>query len=640
MGKYTLDNKDIEDAAGSRASKEKAYQPKNADYAYYHKGGYPVLVGDGSNPSQKARRKHRPHGVPILFKLANTELTSAEKKIKKEVAEERKKEYDRAYRESNREIKGTGKKRAYDTPTNIRKNGRDKLKEMKLDRKKSNRISDEIEELKEEMKKVAAEPFYKTSVSKKADNRRNAYNRMSAKEKESSRGKNLKKQLDKYKALRKKEREEIDRIADRKIQILQKKLDDKEKQQIGVIAGEEKLAKAANTIQQFAKKNKERKEATEYAVRDLRNELAKKRELKNEEKLKSFKEENEKIGRDLYKNRTLYQTSEKILEELDLKSSRRDGYSLPTILRDDGTSTKKIDVKKIKKLDTKLKNRLVRHIQSINQLDESKKKTPQRERMIKEFLEMPLDKLEKVKLEDYDKLFTADKTPNEKEAIDKFREDARKEAKFFGYSKNLIITKKKLEDAVDDRLERAEDVLSKLVKGHIRGFNSAGGTKTKEEELFKVLEVRKGTINPDKIEKRLKDSLAEHIENVNSSISRTKRFIVETKKIGEDFKKTDKDDIEERQKLKSSLKKKFMEGDSLSEIKYVLQTAKGLGRISPSNFEEWVKKTNQHLEKRIEDELEKLKVRKEAEKKIIEVVIPRIRKIKEIKKEEKKSKSK
>ena len=634
MGKYTLDNKDIEDAAGRRASKEKAYQPKNADYAYYHKGGYPVLVGDGSNPSQKARRKHRPHGVPILFKLANTELTSAEKKIKKEVAEERKKEYDRAYRESNREIKGTGKKRAYDTPTNIRKNGKDKLKEMKLDRKKSNRISDEIEELKEEMKKVAAEPFYKTSVSKKADNRRNAYNRMSAKEKESSRGKNLKKQLDKYKALRKKEREEIDRIADRKIQILQKKLDDKEKQQIGVIAGEEKLAKAANTIQQFAKKNKERKEATEYAVRDLKNELAKKRELKNEEKLKSFKEVNEKIGRDLYKNRTLYQTSEKILEELDLKSSRRDGYLLPT-------KGKEINVKKIKKLDTKLKNRLVRHIQSINQLDEPKKKTPQRERMIKEFLEMPLDKLEKVKLEDYDKLFTADKTPNEKEAIDKFREDARKEAKFFGYSKNLIITKKKLEEAVDDRLERAEDVVSQLVKGHIRGFNSAGGTETKEEELFKVLEVRKGTINPDKIEKRLKDSLAEHIENVNSSISRTKRFIVETKKIGEDFKKTDKDDIEERQKLKSLLKKKFKEGDKLSELKYILLTSdKGLGRIRPSNFEEWVKKTNENLERRIELELEKLKVRKEAEKKIIEVVIPRIRKIKEIKKEEKKSKSK
>ena len=127
MGQYTLDNPDIEDAKGNRASKEKAHQPKNADYAYWHKDGYPVLVGDGSNPSQTARRKHRPAGVPILFKI-EAGYTDSEKAAIKEIAAERKKEYDRLYHSV----------RAEKTPASIRKKERERLKEMKLDRKKSN----------------------------------------------------------------------------------------------------------------------------------------------------------------------------------------------------------------------------------------------------------------------------------------------------------------------------------------------------------------------------------------------------------------------------------------------------------------------------------------------------------------------
>ena len=94
--KQTKDIPDTMDAKGNTASNEKSIQPKNFDYAFWtgEGAGHAVLVGDGSNPRQRAVRRQRPYGVPIQFKLKNFAEEDYPELMKRRA--ENKKAFDRA----------------------------------------------------------------------------------------------------------------------------------------------------------------------------------------------------------------------------------------------------------------------------------------------------------------------------------------------------------------------------------------------------------------------------------------------------------------------------------------------------------------------------------------------------------------
>ena len=519
MGKYTKDNPDIEDAKGNRASKEKAHQPKNADYAYWHKDGYPVLVGDGSNPSQKARRKHRPAGVPILFKI---DASAGDKAAIKKIAEERKLEYDRLYHRSRAETsKDSSSRKHLGADAESRKKANKALKEMKADRKKSNNITKQIEELNENYAQTQQTPDGKTEISKKADSRRKAYNNMSQEERKSSRGKNLKKQLDKYEDLRRKEAADKKETKKISLEVLSDKIKKLEKKRLGILIGEENTERSAKTIQDFVRKIQKNRKDTKEDKEELQ---------KRKDKYTKIKE-GELKPNEMFQKNTLdaffdgdgsgltqsnfrdkmddFATNSREFKSFDtlLEAQKQNKKGLPTDVdvlegRDKRGQPKrkyvsKLDIKQIEKVDRDLVERNNEIDRNIKKFLEDKDFKGNRKKIVDKILEVAKTKsyseLKALTLDDLDTKYGKDKfdkfakRAQRPEEIDKWNKLAAREASLFYRLKQAKLEQKLINDQFKLRHREARDLVEDIFDGFIK--NGVKADLKEEKEIKKQIKV-------------------------------------------------------------------------------------------------------------------------------------------------------
>ena len=519
MGKYTKDNPDIEDAKGNRASKEKAHQPKNADYAYWHKNGYPVLVGDGSNPSQKARRKHRPAGVPILFKI---DASAGDKAAIKKIAEERKLEYDRLYHRSRAETSSSYSSRKHlGADAESRKKANEALKEMKADRKKSNNITKQIEELNENYAKTQQTPDGKTEISKKADSRRKAYNNMSQEERKSSRGKNLKKQLDKYEDLRRKEAADKKETKKISLEVLSDKIKKLEKKRLGILIGEENTERSAKTIQDFVRKIQKNKKDTKEDKEELQ---------KRKDKYTKIKEGGLKPN-EMFQKPTLdaffdgdgsgltqsnfrdkmndFATSTGKFKSADtlLEAQQQNKKGLPTDVdvlegRDKRGQPKrkyvsKLDIKQIEKVDNDLVERNNEINRNVKKFLEDKDLKGSRKKIVDKILEIAETKtygeLKAFTLDDLDTKYGKDKfdkfakKSQRPEEIDKWNKLAAREASLFYRLKQAKLEQMLISQQFKIRHREARDLVEDIFDGFIK--NGVKADLKAEKEIKKQIKV-------------------------------------------------------------------------------------------------------------------------------------------------------
>lgn len=519
MGKYTRDNPDIEDAKGNRASKEKAHQPKNADYAYWHKDGYPVLVGDGSNPSQKARRKHRPAGVPILFKI---DASAGDKAAIKKIAEERKLEYDRLYHRSRAKTSEESSSRKHlGADAESRKKANEALKEMKADRKKSNNITKQIEELNENYATTQQIPDGKTEISKKADSRRKAYNNMSQEERKSSRGKNLKKQLDKYEDLRRKEAADKKETKKISLEVLSDKIKKLEKKRLGILIGEENTERSAKTIQDFVRKIQKNRKDTKEDKEELQKRKdkytkIKEGELKPNEMFQKpildafFDGDGSGLTQSNFRDKMDdFATNSREFKSFDtlLEAQKQNKKGLPTDVdvlegRDKRGQPKrkyvsKLDIKQIEKVDRDLVERNNEIDRNVKKYLEDKDFKGNRKKIVDKLLEIAETKsyseLKALTLDDLDTKYGKDKfdkfakRAQRPEEIDKWNKLAAREASLFYRLKQAKLEQKLIKDQFKLRHREARDLVEDIFDGFIK--NGVKADLKEEKEIKKQIKI-------------------------------------------------------------------------------------------------------------------------------------------------------